>query len=246
LDFSHFIVEENLSVTSFEVSGLREYTTYYWRVRSRNALGMSDWSEVWNFTTLLPVPSQVALLSPPDGSLVGTEPVAFLWHESQPGVERYWFEFAADSGFTNATVDSTGTDTTTVVIGLQNNMTYWWRVRAQNGTGWGPFSEVWSFSVPVTGMDDEQEIPTTFTLTQNYPNPFNPSTTIRYALPENAHVKLEVFNMLGQRVAVLVDGEQAAGFHSAVFDGAGLASGVYVYRLRTGNFAAMKKFVLVK
>jgi hypothetical protein len=88
--------------------------------------------------------------------------------------------------------------------------------------------------------------PLTYRLEQNYPNPFNPSTTIRYGLPSHSHVTLTVFNTLGQRVATLVEGEQEAGFHEAVFDASALASGVYLYRLTAGSFVETRKLVLVR
>jgi hypothetical protein len=76
------------------------------------------------------------------------------------------------------------------------------------------------------------EIPARFDVPQNYPNPFNPGTTIRYDLPALSEVSLQVFDILGREVATLVDGNQLTGTYGARFDGSGLASGVYIYRLR--------------
>ena len=90
------------------------------------------------------------------------------------------------------------------------------------------------------------EIPDHFLLSQNYPNPFNPSTTIKYALPQASHVSLSVFNILGQRVASLVDGRQEAGYHEVNFNASSLTSGVYFYRLQAGNFVQTKKLILMK
>ncbi len=89
-------------------------------------------------------------------------------------------------------------------------------------------------------------IPSSFRLEQNYPNPFNPSTTIRYALPQRSHVTLMVFNTLGQRIATLVNDEVEAGYHEVRFDGAGLASGVYFYRLQAGDFVQTRKLCLIR
>ncbi|HTY58058.1 MAG TPA: T9SS type A sorting domain-containing protein, partial [Bacteroidota bacterium] len=74
--------------------------------------------------------------------------------------------------------------------------------------------------------------PATYSLDQNFPNPFNPSTTIRYSVAHRTHVTLNVFNMLGEKVATLVNGMQEPGSHEARFDAAGLASGAYFYRLQ--------------
>jgi hypothetical protein len=90
------------------------------------------------------------------------------------------------------------------------------------------------------------EAPRDFVLEQNYPNPFNPTTTIRYALPERSHVTLTVFNTLGQRIATLVNSDIDAAYHSVQFDAAGLASGVYFYRLSAGSYVDTKQLLLVR
>ncbi len=90
-----------------------------------------------------------------------------------------------------------------------------------------------------------------FTLHQNYPNPFNPSTTIMYELPRAAHVRVEVFNSLGQRVRLLLDEQQSAGRRQLVWDGrdsrgAALAGGIYFYRLHSEGFSQTRKMLLIK
>ena len=91
----------------------------------------------------------------------------------------------------------------------------------------------------------------TFSLSQNYPNPFNPSTIISYSVAPNtksgmSHVTLKIYNMLGEEVAVLVDGERSAGAYKATFNGKGLTSGIYFYSLKAGGFAEVKKMILMK
>lgn len=91
------------------------------------------------------------------------------------------------------------------------------------------------------------EVPTEFELHQNYPNPFNPTTTIRFSIPKSGHVKLSVFSLLGQEIAVLVDEEKIVGVHEAHFNGSGIPSGIYFVRFETSTgFTATKKMVLMK
>jgi hypothetical protein len=89
-------------------------------------------------------------------------------------------------------------------------------------------------------------IPSDFSLSQNYPNPFNPETTIEFGLPEDAQVKVTVFNVLGQVVTALVDAEMTAGYHVVTWDASEMSSGVYFYRIQADNFTATKRMVLMK
>ncbi len=100
-------------------------------------------------------------------------------------------------------------------------------------------------STTITGVDEE-EMPTEFTLSQNYPNPFNPTTTIRFGIPSESNVKLTVFNILGQEVAVLVNKQMSSGFHTVNFDASKLNTGMYIYRIEAGSFVSVKKMLFVK
>jgi len=90
------------------------------------------------------------------------------------------------------------------------------------------------------------DLPRSCSLSQNYPNPFNQVTEIKYTLPQDGWVRLEVYNILGQRVAMLADGQQQAGYKSVRWDANSLASGIYFYRLTAGEFTKTKKMVLIK
>lgn len=92
----------------------------------------------------------------------------------------------------------------------------------------------------------EKLIPTVFSLSQNYPNPFNPTTVVRYGLPKDARVSLEVYNVLGQKVAVVVNEEQKAGFYEVSVNAIQWSSGVYFYRLTAGDFIETKKMQLLR
>jgi len=100
----------------------------------------------------------------------------------------------------------------------------------------------------VTAVDDEKDsnLPAKFALGQNYPNPFNPSTVIEFSLPKASHVKLEVYNILGQSVNTLIDENMVAGVHRIEYDGSRLPSGIYFYRLIHAEGTQTRKMVLVK
>jgi photosystem II stability/assembly factor-like uncharacterized protein len=90
------------------------------------------------------------------------------------------------------------------------------------------------------------EVPREYTLLQNYPNPFNPNTVIKYTLPKKTHVKLSVFDVLGEEVAVLANEVKQAGRYEEKFDASRFASGTYFYKLTAGDFTQTKKMMLVK
>jgi len=94
--------------------------------------------------------------------------------------------------------------------------------------------------------EDAVGSPLKFELGQNYPNPFNPTTQISYSVPQQSHVTLKVFNVLGMEVATLFSGIQDAGEHGATFDATKFSSGVYFYRLQAGNLSITKKMVFMK
>jgi hypothetical protein len=122
----------------------------------------------------------------------------------------------------------------------------------QNFTGGNLMISAYVTDQPV-GVDDgtNSNLPATYSLMQNYPNPFNPTTTIRYQLPEQQFVKIEIFNSLGEIVNTIVNQNQDAGEYSFNWNGKNssghsLASGIYIYRIKAGSFVDSKKMMLLK
>jgi hypothetical protein len=104
-----------------------------------------------------------------------------------------------------------------------------------------------NLNFPLTDIKPgDSNIPADFNLAQNYPNPFNPVTTINYSVAQEGLVKLNVYNSIGSNVATLVNENKPAGHYSIQFNGSSLASGIYLYRLESGNFSADKKLILLK
>lgn len=100
----------------------------------------------------------------------------------------------------------------------------------------------------ITDVEEEEVrlLPSDYRLWQNHPNPFNPVTQIAYDFPEAGEVRLTVYTLTGQKVAVLVDGHRDAGYHTATWDARGVGSGVYVYRMEAGSFVGTRKMVKVE
>ena len=119
--------------------------------------------------------------------------------------------------------------------------------KAQRATEMDRIQKVLDTGAPYgTGVASSPEVPQEFQLQQNYPNPFNPSTDISYTITKAGNVTLKVYNILGQDVATLVNGYQAANSYDVNFNASSLSSGIYLYELRTGSNVITKKMVLMK
>ena len=99
--------------------------------------------------------------------------------------------------------------------------------------------------VAVEEVSEATAVPSGYSLSQNYPNPFNPVTAIGYDLPQTGNVTLTIYTITGQKVAVLVNAYQEAGHHVVRFDGSGLGTGIYLYRLEAGRYVDAKRMILM-
>lgn len=222
---------------------------YFWRVAGQNEFVTAEWSEIWTFRTEVELPGIVNLSAPENGADDISITPEFSWQEADRA-EAYRIMISEESSFESSEVlvDSSGVEET--VFQLEDELEpvteYFWRVAAVNNSGEGDWSETWSFATEMTTSVELAELPSEFTLSQNYPNPFNPTTVIRYGVPESSQVRLEVFNMLGQRVSVLVNEQKTAGWHNFTFDASNLSSGMYIYRMQAGEFVETRKLILIK
>jgi hypothetical protein len=103
-----------------------------------------------------------------------------------------------------------------------------------------------SFAIRLTTGIKDNNKSLSYKLQQNYPNPFNPTTTINYSIAKDGRVKITLYNILGSKVAILVNENKPAGIYSVQFDARTLPSGIYLYRLESGNYSEAKKFILMK
>jgi len=155
----------------------------------------------------------------------------FEIERSNEGSEFYTIGYVNGAGTTTEPQQYSYLDATV------NTGTYFYRLKNVDFDGRYYYSDV--VEVEVVG-------PLTFALEQNYPNPFNPSTNIKFSVPDAGDIKLAVYNIVGEQVAVLVDGFTDAGFYNVTFDASSLPSGVYLYKLQSANSVETKKMMLLK
>ena len=186
-------------------------------------------------------------VSPEHRSHDNSATLSFSWF-SVDDAPLFDIQVAADPAF-NTIVFSEQDLTETAIenVELAENELYYWRIRAKRDGFISRWSDPAYFtSGMVTSGVILSEHPLEFRLDQNYPNPFNPKTIIGYQLPAASDVRLEVFDIIGRRVAVLIDGPVQAGVHQVEFNASHLASGVYLYRLIAGDKVMSRKLTLIK
>jgi hypothetical protein len=127
----------------------------------------------------------------------------------------------------------------------------WWPAKynswlAQSATEYATIKNWLTNGINTAVQQNQPNVPADYVLSQNYPNPFNPTTEIKYSVPQRGVVSLKVYNVLGQQVATLFEGERQAGNYVVTFDASGFTSGVYFYRMQSGNTSITKKLVLMK
>lgn len=170
--------------------------------------------------------------------------VTLLWNRVQD-TEEYSIQVATMETFDISRKFLTP-DTFITVDRIRDGRTYYWRVQANNVAGSGPWSNVLDFMVILTGIRGVEGVPTEYSISQNYPNPFNPNTKIEIALPIRAQTKVMIYDLLGREVMTLINQELNAGKYEINIDANNLPSGVYFYKIQSGDFIQTKKMILTK
>ncbi|MGH7602004.1 MAG: T9SS type A sorting domain-containing protein, partial [bacterium] len=199
---------------------------------------------------------------------IGAVKVRFYVGDPNAGGTLILSTTGAPEVFTDTAIPARGSSVVSMQWQLPNNISQFSRIYAvldpdgnmseiheSNNKGWSVLKVEGGLPTDVE-VTDEMNIPNAFSLSQNYPNPFwsgatsrfagNPETQIAYALPKPAHVRLAIYNVLGQEVVRLVDKLQSVGRYHVHVDGHNLASGLYFYRLEAGEFAQTRRMLLVR
>ncbi len=234
------------SDTVYYTKLLEKGVTYQFSIATYTNL--KGWYSLPIFFTVVVEMKEVTLVSPADNSLVPIRPT-LIWRRLGNAVSydvKAWNMTEEKIGFEKSGV----TDTSLVADSLAYNTVYYWQVRERNILGEiGPWSSGFTFTTEKL-VSVKEEIPYTFELSQNYPNPFNPTTSIKYEVSSITNVRLAVYDILGREVAILINEEKLPGRYEIKFDGTGLASGLYFYRITAnspvGGYSSIKKMLLLK
>ena len=226
-------------------------------IRAANGAGFADQTFTVRIENVNDPPGSFTLTVPPDDAVmnfVGNDPlITFGWTPSlDPDLDSVSYTFQIDTVnmFTSPARRDTvfGKADSIRVLMPRRSSDYFWRVVATDGrlftTSTPPYRKInVAFTTPILArMEKAKES----VLEQNFPNPFNPATSIKYTIPHGGRVRLTVFNLLGQEVALLFDGIQTAGTFEVEFNKANLPSGIYFYRIQAPGFLETKKMVITK
>ncbi len=242
-----------------EIDELPDDSTIYWRVKAIDSEGNSTWSWEfefgWSFNIYVPDPPVAFnLMTPNDGNELAGLEVTLGWTESSDpdpdDTPRYdvWLDTNPDLSTAFQVADSLET-TSFNYLNINFGTEYYWTVRATDSNTGGTWaSDTFLFISPSDVENLYQTlIPADYSIVSAHPNPFNQSLSIVIGLPQPSELKVRIYNILGEEVNVLTDQAHRQGFHTFVFEGSGLSTGIYFVQANvSGKWSNVKKVVLMK
>ncbi|MDY0084266.1 MAG: S8 family serine peptidase, partial [Ignavibacteriaceae bacterium] len=236
--FTDIIIDTTLLTNSYSLDNLQEGKKLYWRVSSINPTGTSAFSPKSNFTTKLKAPDSLTV------SVDSNNDVLLNWIDKS-SVETNYIILRRTESSSPIKLDSIGADQTSYIdTSAQAGTAYYYAVYCNNSTASSDTTE--SSLIVVSVEKEEDAVPTEYSLKQNYPNPFNPNTVIKYSLAQDGFVNIAVFNLLGEKVATLVNTTQRAGNYEVNFNASSFSSGIYFYSMEAGDYKSARKMLLMK
>ncbi len=228
---THSIQLQNLSDGQYQLRG--------------RFVGSAQWTSTVIFNVITVTAQVPSITSPVHNSTGNPLQTVVRYSGNTP---EYEITIARDYAFAQGVgVYTTTNQSSYTLTNLLPSTTYYLKMRGKISSGYTAYSAIIDFmTVGVTGVEDNNSIPTSFSMSQNYPNPFNPTTTIKFSLPSSSTVKISIYDITGREVKQITDQEFSGGTHSVRFDGAGMASGMYIYAIQTKFGLLSKKMTLVK
>jgi hypothetical protein len=238
-----FVDQRPLWEARFTLNELDLNTTYYWRVKSINNAGESEWSDVNIFTT---EPPFLELTAPKDGDTWQRGLDYYIkWNDN---IEEKVIIELYKNGTLMGLVDTTASNGAyewSIDPGLATGSDYEIKIESLTDEtlfATNPFAVIDT----VTSVQSKPQPVNDYVLHQNYPNPFNPVTEIEFELQKAGMVTLKIFDILGKELETLLYARKAAGSHKILFNGKHYPSGVYFYQIKSNGFSEMKKMILMK
>lgn len=240
-DFSTVVFEDStLTDTVKSVGSLENGVTYFWKVRAKNASGVSDYSDARRFTVVVAVPGETELYFPADTAKdVSKDTIEFSWH-SIPEASAYRLQVSTNPNFSSFLVnDSTIDSARTISAGLQPNTLYYWRVQALNAGGAGKFTDIRSFKTEAaTGIVRNAGFGRGFSAIVE-----PTGLRVDFTLATDARARVSLINPVNGRTEILLDRPMNAGAHQLGFAGR-RAAGIYLLRLEAAGASETKKVFL--
>ena len=235
---SVFKSDSTTSDTFKTLSGFSEGRKEYWRVQAKNIEGSSAWSYA-SLGTRLKAPTDLDLQKS------ASNEITLTWKDNSAKEDGYVIERKQSSQTSFTLLDTLkGSGKEYVDRTVEQAQTYTYRIKAYNVVSESDYSN--EASLTLVGVKEEKEIPTEYSISQNYPNPFNPVTKIKFTLPQTTLTKIVIYDLLGGEIQTLINKELETGYHEINFDASNFQSGVYFYRIQSGDFIRTKKMILMK
>ncbi len=247
--FTNIIINDSTITDTLRVVDSLQYKRmYFWRVRSINIAGISSYSNFWMFTTKIkPVNPPTSLTA----SVLNDGKVKLNWIDNSDNEIGFLiFRKEGDSTSSNQLIciDTVESNVISYIDSLVRDSTqYSYKLIAFNqDTISAPSNFATVFVLISLKEIQEFGMPKEYSITQNYPNPFNPSTTLRYSLPFDSYVKIELYDIAGQKITELVNGDHNAGYYELKINLSNLSSGIYLYAMNAVKKDGYLKFYQVR
>ena len=235
--FTSVLSSKTTSDTVNTLNGTVEGHKFYWRVKAINIGGPGPWSEVGNFTIII-APTTLKLQKS------AFDEITLSWKDYSEVEDGFVIERKQGSDTSFTVIDTSDGNSTEYVDTNVEQGAYTYRVKAYKDSMESLYSN--EASLTLVGIQEEEQLPTHYSISQNYPNPFNPTTKINFALPKTALIKIIIYDLLGREIRTLINKKLEAGYHEINFDAYNLPGGIYFYRIQSGYFIHAKKMILLK
>ncbi|TAL69415.1 MAG: M6 family metalloprotease domain-containing protein [Bacteroidetes bacterium] len=239
-DFNPVIINDFSNDSSFDYSNLEYNTKYYWRVAGKNSDGIGEWSEVWNFATRIATPT---LLTPSQNTEKIQVSGKLLWLPVE-GAKSYNVQLSEWNDFSNYVINDSNLENTSIYYtNLKPVTLHYWHVSAANIDGTTEWSGTWIFTTDSITYVDEQEKIDGLDV-QSYPNPANESACLQIVTERDAHIEINLINLLGIKIKNIFKGILKQGINRIDLNTSAFPSAIYFVEI-TNGISTIRKTIII-